>query len=832
MPDIDIDTESVKRNHIFNVVYDYFKNIGGDVVNICTLGTERSKSAIQTCARGLEIDKDEALFLSSLVPYERGQPWTIEECYYGDNEGKKPVPQFVSAMNEHSDKKLLETCLYAEGLIAMRGIHASGIIISNEDFVNYGAKMKSQNGDLITQWNLEDSEYTGSLKYDFLSIDALDKIRAAFDLLIEYKEIEKSGSLKETYDNIIGLDKMDYEDKKLWETIEQGKIMDLFQFQTKLAIDALNKTKPKSVLELANTNSLMRLMPQGMENPVLTYQKNKNDINIWYKEMHDHSLSEEEQEILKKHLGKLYGVADTQESVMLLCMDKKIANFDYHSANKMRKGIGKKNPEIIEEVKNMFFKQGLDNGTSKNMLEYVWNVQIAKQIGYAFNLPHTLSYSYIALQEAHLFIKYPNIYWQTACLLVNSGGIEQNEEDNKNSTTNYGKIAKAIGELQHAGVTVEPPDINKSDRGFVPNVKNNSIIFGIKGIQGIGDKIIKGIIEKRPYSTYNELRDKNKINVTQTANLIKCGAFDNLYENKSRREILHEYCDTISDKKKRLTLQNVKMLSDKKLIPKKFDFEHHLFYFNRYLKKFKHESFYQLDKSALEFFIKFYDINLLQNIENKDYISQSEWDKIYKKDMSPLRDFLKGNTEKLDELNGVLLKEVIDKYDDGSISHWEMDTIGYYYHEHELKNINLKKYRTEDFFKHNEEPDIDKIINIKGRKYALKKLFNIAGTVLDKDKTRHTVTILTLHGVVTVKLYRAQFSKFDKQISQKVVGEDRKQIVEKSWFSRGNILLIQGYRQGSTFRPKAYKHSIFNHPIKLMEIENGNIKLSHDRIEV
>lgn len=390
--------------------------------------------------------------------------------------------------------------------------------------------------------------------------------------------------------------------------------------------------------------------------------------------------------------------------------------------------------------------------------------------------------------------------------------------------------------MQSTGVVIKPPDINKSDRGFVPNKEDNTIIFGVKGIQGIGDKIIKSVLENRPYSSFEDLLEKNKdnrLNKTQIANFIKSGALDNLYPHKTRREILHDYCRTIADKKKRLTLQNVKMLSEKKLIPEKYDFEHHLFYFNRYLKKFKYEgTHYELDKDAYEFFVKHYDINLLEEIEGKNYIEQSVWDKIYKKDMSPLRDYLKNNEEKLQELNDVLLQEVIDKYDDGSYSHWEMDTIGYYYHEHELANIDLSGLKLENFFDKSETPEIDKIISIKGRKYALKKLFNIAGTVLDKNKARHTVTLLTLDGVVTVKLYRSQFSKFDKQLSKRVPGEDRKTVVEKSWFSRGNMLFIQGYREGSIFKPKSYKHSVYDHPIKLLEIEDGYIRLIHDRVEV
>ena len=114
-----------------------------------------------------------------------------------------------------------------------------------------------------------------------------------------------------------------------------------FQFDTPMGKQVITKTQPRSVFELSTANSLMRLMAQDgePEAPMDTYRRYKDDITLWYKEMENAGLNEDEQEILKKHLGKLYGVADTQESIMQLSMDPKISGFDVVLANKLRKAI-------------------------------------------------------------------------------------------------------------------------------------------------------------------------------------------------------------------------------------------------------------------------------------------------------------------------------------------------------------------------------------------------------------------------------------------------------------------------------------------------------------
>ena len=159
-----------------------------------------------------------------------------------------------------------------------------------------------------------------------------------------------------------------------------------------------------------------------------------------------------------------------------------------------------------------------------------------------------------------------------------------------------------------------------------------------------------------------------------------------------------------------------------------------------------------------------------------------------------------------------------------------MESLSYYYHEHELSNINKERYGIVNYFELPEEPVKGKPYQWRGRQMYEYEITRIAGTVLDKDKNKHTVTLLTPEGVVTIKMYAGAFSHYDKQISQP--NGDKKEILERSWFKRGNKLLIAGFRRGNQFIPKKYQTSIYQHTIALItDIDGeGNLSLQTERI--
>lgn len=179
--DIDIDCEGSKRQRIISALK---KHYGEDrVLNVCTYGTEGAKSAIKMAARGLNIPDTEAQYLGSFIKVERGQQWSIKDTLYGNlDKDRKPDTQFKNEMEKYP--RLLETAMKLEGLVTRRGIHAGGVIIFNDEAYKNNAIMTASGGDVhVTQYNLSDSEYMGGVKFDLLSVENLDRIRATLELL-------------------------------------------------------------------------------------------------------------------------------------------------------------------------------------------------------------------------------------------------------------------------------------------------------------------------------------------------------------------------------------------------------------------------------------------------------------------------------------------------------------------------------------------------------------------------------------------------------------------------------------------------------------------------
>ena len=856
LPDVDTDFQASKRPRVTAALKQYFESIGGEVYNIATFGTETSKAALQTAARGLGYDSDVGLYISSLVPIDRGKVRTLKQCYYGDEEkGFAPIPQFIAAMNQYSD--VWEVAQKVEGTICRRGLHACGMLIVNEDFCEHNAIMKAPNGTLCSQFELHDSEYMGGVKFDALTTDALDRIRTCLDLLLKYGYIEWHEDLKGTYNRYIGLDNLDYDTKEMWEEIGENKIGNLFQYDTPVGLATAKLVKPKNTMELAIANSLMRLMAdESGIMPSETFEKYKNNIELWYDEMRRYKLTDEEIKIMEKHLLNNSGVCESQEGIMLISMDEKISGFSVKEANKLRKTIAKKKLAEIDTMHDMFMKKGHEQGTSDNLLNYVWNVQVKRQLGYSFSVLHSFGYSLIAVQEMNLAYHYPTIFWNCANLIVDSAGIDENDEfvnliddfdpateneeedtnddddleedmtkeekeeiKKQNKTVNYGKIASAIGKMMARGINVALPNINKSEFTFTPDIENNTILFGIKGISRINNDLAKAIIDNRPYKSLDDFLNKVKINKVSTVNLIKAGCFDGL-EGKDRMQIMKDYIDSISDKKKRLTLQNMQMLIRENCIPNEYINQVHVFNFNKYLKNFKSLTNYILDERAMNFYEKKYDMDLISQDDKGNFIiKQNDWDKIYKKEMAGIKEELKTNEKILNNLNKKLFDSMWNKYAEGSISKWEMDSVNFYYHQHELAHIDKEKYYIKDYNELPEEPEVETVWTTKdGKEIPIFKLNRICGTVIDKNKTKNIVMLLTDSGVVSVKIYRAQFSKYDKQISVKDEVTGKKTIIERSWFKRGNKLMIAGIRRGDNFVPKVYKsnNGLFEYPIELI----------------
>ena len=736
--------------------------------------------------------------------------------------------------------------------------------------------MRTPKGEIITAFDLHDVEDCGDIKYDVLSINALDKIHNCLDLLIEQGYVEDSGNLKENYEKVVGIYNIERNNPKMWKMVHNHEIQSLFQMEQQSGIKGIELVKPNSVAELATLNSVIRLMApeKGAEQPLDMWNRYRQDINQWYQEMRLYGLSADEINWLANYPDITQGIAESQECLMKLVQEERLGGNNLNFADKCRKGLAKKDGPLFKQCEEEFFKKAEEKNCSQKLVHYVWDVLLRVQRNYSFNKSHTLAYSLVALQEMNLAYHFPIIFWNCACLISDSGGAESEdeeqadegnvyeeveyssfedfgaeEEDNdeddddeeditatkkkkKTKSTNYGRIATAIGKIKSSGVDVAPPDINKSSFTFYPDVESNTIRYGLSGITKVGEELVKAIIDNRPYSSVEDLTKKVKINKAQVINLIKSGAFDSFGE---RTEIMRQYINSISDTKKRITLQNMKMLCDFGLIPDEYDLQRRVYNFNKYIKKFKHEAYYLLDNIAMLFFEEHFDMDKLKITELSEsgfMIQQTIWDNIYQHNMDIIRPWVRKNADTLlEQVNERLTSDMWNKYCQGNLSKWEMDAVSFYSHGHELAGIRKDLYEITDFSKIPENPVIERVLPIKGKQIPIFKLYRIAGTILDKDKNKKTVTLLTTDGVVTVKIFGAVFTHYDKQISEK--GADgKKHVIEKSWLSRGNKIIVTGIKQSDGFLAKKYSRTLY-HLVELITgiNEDGTLITRGERVE-
>ena len=812
---------------------------------IATFGTEGTRSTILTACRGYRaddypegIDVDTAQYLTSLIPSERGFLWTLEDVMYGNAEkGRRPVVPFINEIEQYPG--LVEIMKGISGLINKRSSHASGVILFDEDPYEFGCFMRTPKGEVITQYDLHDAEAAGMTKYDFLVTEVEDKLRETISLLQKYGEIPKDLSLRQVYDtyfhpNVLPLDRTD-----CWTALEQGSVLNIFQFDSDVGSQAAKKIKPTTIMEMSDSNGLMRLMTaeKGQETPMEKYVRFKNNINLWYDEMKREGLTIEEQKVLEPYFLQSYGVPPSQEQMMMMLMDKNICGFSLAEANAARKIVGKKQMDKIPEL----HQKVLDTAASPQLGKYVWTFGIGPQMGYSFSVIHALAYSFIGYQTIYIATNWNPIYWSTACLIVNSGSLEEDnefedDEDGdvvkKEKGTDYAKNAKAIGDIISKGIKVSLIDINNSAYSFEPDINNNQILFGMKALSNLNAEIIEKIESGRPYFNLKDFMLRCPLTKTVMINLIKAGAFDEIEKNSlgNRKNIMAYYISQISEPKTKLNLQNFNGLIQRNLVPQELEMQVRVYNFNKYLKTRKVGKYYTFDDACIMFFNKFYsnESDKLEVINGITCIIQDKWDKIYQKEMDKAREWLKDNQEVLKAYNLSLFKEIWDKYAAGTTSKWEMDSVCFYHGPHELSEVNVYKYNIVDFFSLPSEPQVDYFFKRGGNKIPIYKLHRIIGTVIGKNDNKSTVTLLTTTGVTTVKFSREYYAMFKKQISQ--VGADgKKHVVEKSWFTRGTMIMVTGFRRDDMFVGKTYAATKGHQLYKITKVVDGDIVLQHER---
>lgn len=380
LPDIDVDLAPSKRPEVFKRIREERGEFG--LVQVATFGTEGTKSAILTACRGYRseeypegIDVDIAQYMSSLIPQERGFLWTIDEVVNGNEEkDRKPVTSFIKEVNNYPG--LLDIISSIEGLICRRGIHASGVILYDEDPFETAAFMRAPNGAITTCYDLHDAEAAGDTKYDFLVTEVSDKIIQCLDMLRQHGVIENL-SLRETYNKYLHPEVMDTTQSTLWDHLAAGDILDVFQFNSGVGLAIAKKLKPTNPLEMTSANAMMRLMSEkGKESQQDRYVRIKNQgLQAFDREMRQHHLSEDMIDILHKHCDTYYGCCAIQEQMMEILMDA--AQFSLSEANNARKIVAKKQMSKIPELRQLVYEKV----NNPDAADYVWEVAVAPQLG-------------------------------------------------------------------------------------------------------------------------------------------------------------------------------------------------------------------------------------------------------------------------------------------------------------------------------------------------------------------------------------------------------------------------------------------------------------------
>jgi DNA polymerase-3 subunit alpha len=381
----------------------------------------------------------------------------------------------------------------------------------------------------------------------------------------------------------------------------------------------------------------------------------------------------------------------------------------------------------------------------------------------------------------------------------------------------------------------------------------------LKGICGIGDDIATAIINNQPYKDFNDFLSKmdtyknaekeNKFGESAVITLIKAGCFDRLL-NKNRIGIMKDYIRSISKPLNSLGVENIQTLYELGLLTKEqIEYEYRLYRFRKYVcsKKFfvkqvgksPNTAYYKLENQYSEpYFFEHFESNM---IENKDYeydedgfiiVKRGSLDREFDKLIKNFKDSVLSSTKYLEAVNENRFNNLWNEKVEGNISKWEMDSLSFYYHDHELAHVKKDDYGIISFDELPEIPVVTEHYVYRGTTKPRFRLSRICGTVLDKDKNKHIITLLTPDGVVSVKFYKGQFGFYDKQISEMNEEGSGKTVLEKSWFGRGNKLLVTGYRRGDQFVPKKYSDSAFRHTLQLIkEIdEEANLKLQSDRV--
>ena len=503
MPDIDVDFENLTAAH----EYVERKYTSDHVSRVITFGTMAAKSAIKDVARISHLPIDESTRLTKMVPdrlsemveveypfnpkldelkpgfkaYEKeveqddpehpGQKKKVLKSFQKGKEEKdvkitlkncyRLVPEFIRELQEGTEltKEVLHYALQLEGSIRQVGVHACATIIGRgnlTDYIPICLSVDKETGQNVwtSQYDGHYIEDVGMLKMDFLGLNTLTIIHTCLDLI------------KKRFGEDIDIEAIPIDDAETYEKIySRGDTVSVFQFESPGMMNWLQKLHPDRFEDLIAMNALYRPGPMDYIPSFVARKSGLEEIEYDLPDM-------------EEFLAETYGVTVYQEQVMLL--SRKLANFTKGEADKLRKAMGKKQIAVMQELKEKFMIQGMQNGHPEKVLDKIWK-DWEKFAQYAFNKSHATCYAWVSYQTGYLKCHYPSEF-QAANLSCNLSSMEE--------------IKKIMADCKKSGIRILNPDVNESDNNFSVT-KNGDIRFGLGGIKGFGANIVKAIIDER-----------------------------------------------------------------------------------------------------------------------------------------------------------------------------------------------------------------------------------------------------------------------------------------------------------------------------------------------
>ena len=503
LPDIDVDFDDAGRGRVLDWITEKYGK--EKVAHIITYGTMATKSAIADVGRVEKIPLNEVNKLKELIP-DRNFPDNVK-----DENGKSPkvnltncykyVPELKHIMEDEGNEELRNMLTYAaelEDTNRQVGIHACGVIIGADDLTKFAPvctiyDKESKQDVLVTQYDGHVVETVGLIKMDFLGLKNLTIIKNAIRMIKKNHGVE------------VDIDHLPMDDEKTYQLFCEGNTVGTFQFESAGMQKYLRELEPHAFEDLIAMNALYRPGPMDYIPDFIDRKQGRKPI-------------EYDIPCMEKYLKDTYGITVYQEQVMLL--SRQLASFTRGQSDTLRKAMGKKQIEKMNELEVLFYEGGEKNGHPREKLHKIWE-DWKKFASYAFNKSHATCYSWVAYQTAYLKAHYPAEYMAA---VMTSG-----QSDIKRTT-------ELMDDCRKHGLEILAPSVNESEMDFSVNSKGQ-IRFGLQAISGMGEAAAEAIISEReehgPYSDifdFLERVDVRSVNRKNIEVLVKAGAFDGVGE--------------------------------------------------------------------------------------------------------------------------------------------------------------------------------------------------------------------------------------------------------------------------------------------------------------